>query len=201
MPSTLSLLRTSRFLPLFATQLLGAINDNLFKNALVVLALYRLSSGGPILVALAGGVFILPYAVFSAMAGQWADRYEKSRLIRLTKFWELGIMLLAAAGFVTGNITALMLVLFGLGMQAAFFSPLKYSIIPDHLRADELVAGNGLIEAGTFIGILAGTVAGGALVVMHAGPDVVAVAGITVAVAGIVTAYFVPVARQRLHRI
>jgi acyl-[acyl-carrier-protein]-phospholipid O-acyltransferase/long-chain-fatty-acid--[acyl-carrier-protein] ligase len=194
MAGTFSLLRTPRFLPLFVTQMLGAINDNLFKNALVVLALYRLSAGGPILVALAGGVFILPYALFSSLAGELADRHEKSRLIRLTKLLELGVMLLAAAGFLTGSVTALMLVLFGLGVQATFFSPLKYGILPDHLRDDELIAGNGLIEAGTFVGILMGTVAGGALIVLHSGPVVVAVAGITVALAGIVAAWFVPVA-------
>ena len=192
MASTVSLLRKSRFLPLFATQMLGAINDNLFKNALVVLALYRLSSGGPILVALAGGVFILPYALFSALAGQLADSHEKSRLIMLTKFWELAIMLLAAAGFLAHSITALMLVLFGLGVQATFFSPLKYGILPDHLQEDELVAGNGLIEAGTFIGILLGTIAGGALIVLRAGPQIVALAGFLLALGGIGTAWFIP---------
>jgi MFS family permease len=192
MSGIFSLLRQSRFLPLFATQMLGAINDNLFKNALVVLALYRLTSGGPILVALAGGVFILPYALFSAFAGRLADTHEKSRLIVLTKFWELAIMLLAAAGFLSGSLVLLMLVLFGLGMQAAFFSPLKYGILPDHLHEDELVAGNGLIEAGTFIGILLGTIAGGALIVLHAGPRIVSVAGVLVAVAGIASARFVP---------
>jgi len=192
MPGTASLLQTRRFLPLFVTQMLGAINDNLFKNALVVLVLYRLTSGGPILVALAGGVFILPYALFSAMAGQLADRYEKSRLIRLTKVLELGIMLLAALSFLTGNVLALMIVLFGLGVQATFFSPLKYGILPDHLQDDELIAGNGLIEAGTFVGILLGTVAGGALIVLHRGPEVVAATGIGVALAGMAAAYFVP---------
>ncbi len=192
MPSTGSLLRTRRFLPLFTTQFLGAINDNLFKNALVVLVLYRVASAGPILVALAGGVFILPYALFSALAGQLADRYEKSRMIRLTKFLELAIMLLAALGFLTGNVAALMGVLFGLGVQATFFSPLKYGILPEHLHEDELVAGNGLIEAGTFVGILLGTVAGGGLIVLHGGPVVVAIAGIVVALAGIAAAYFVP---------
>ena len=192
MTSTLSLLSKSRFLPLFATQMLGAINDNLFKNALVVLALYRLAAGGPILVALAGGVFILPYALFSAFAGRLADTHEKSRLILLTKIWELAIMALAAAGFLAGSIAALMLVLFGLGIQATFFSPLKYGILPDHLHEDELVAGNGLIEAGTFVGILLGTVAGGALIVLHAGPRIVSVCGLLVALAGIVTAWFVP---------
>jgi MFS family permease len=173
---------------------LGAINDNLFKNALVVLVLYRLASAGPVLVALAGGVFILPYALFSAVAGQLADRYEKSRMIRLTKFLELAIMLLAAAGFLTGQVAALMLVLFGLGVQATFFSPLKYGILPDHLHEDELVSGNGLIEAGTFVGILLGTVAGGGLIVLHGGPVIVAIAGIVVALAGIATAHFVPLA-------
>jgi MFS family permease len=177
---------------LFTTQFLGAINDNLFKNALVVLVLYRVASAGPILVALAGGVFILPYALFSALAGQLADRYEKSRMIRLTKFLELAIMLLAALGFLTGNVAALMGVLFGLGVQATFFSPLKYGILPEHLHEDELVAGNGLIEAGTFVGILLGTVAGGGLIVLHGGPVVVAIAGIAVALAGIAAAYFVP---------
>ncbi len=192
MTDTLSLLSKKRFLPLFATQMLGAINDNLFKNALVVLALYRLSSGGPVLVALAGGVFILPYALFSSVAGALADSNEKSRLILFTKFWELAIMLLAAAGFLTGNIAALMLVLFGLGIQATFFSPLKYGILPDHLFEDELIAGNGLIEAGTFIGILMGTIAGGALIVLRAGPWIVSLAGVLISVAGITTACFVP---------
>jgi MFS family permease len=187
-----SLLRSKRFLPLFATQALGAINDNMFKNALVVLALYRLAHAGPILVDLAGGVFILPYAIFSSTAGQLADAFEKSRLIRLTKFWELGLMLLATAGFITGNFTLLMLVLFGLGMQATFFSPLKYSILPDHLHANELVAGNGMVEAGTFIGILAGTVAGGALVILKSGTIAISLAGIAVAAAGIAFAYAIP---------
>ena len=126
--SVAALLRQKEFLPLFATQALGAINDNLFKNALVVLALYRLAHLGPVLVALAGGVFLLPYAVFSATAGQLADAREKSRLILLVKFWELGLMLLASLGFLTGNFAVLMAVLFGLGVQATFFSPLKYGI-------------------------------------------------------------------------
>jgi acyl-[acyl-carrier-protein]-phospholipid O-acyltransferase / long-chain-fatty-acid--[acyl-carrier-protein] ligase len=192
MVGTTALLRTSRFLPLFATQMLGAINDNLFKNALVVLALYKLSSGGPVLVALAGGVFILPYVLFSATAGQLADRYEKSRLIRLTKLGEVGLMVMAALGFLTGNLSALMLVLFGLGIQATFFGPLKYAILPTHLREEELVAGNGMIEAGTFLGILAGTIGGGALILLPSGALVVSVAGLVVALAGLATAFKVP---------
>ncbi len=187
-----ALLKTARFLPLFTTQALGAINDNLFKNALVVLALYRLTAAGPILVALAGGVFILPYVLFSCLAGQLADRFEKSRLIRLTKYWELGLMIPAAAGFLTGNIAVLMTVLFGLGVQASFFSPLKYGMLPGVLHEDELIAGNGLIEAGTFIGILIGTIAGGVLITLPGGPGIVSAAAILVATAGVAAAYWVP---------
>ncbi len=188
----MTLLRSRRFLPLFITQALGAVNDNLFKNATVVLALYRLSHAGPVLVALAGGVFILPYALFSATAGQLADAREKSQLIRFTKFWELGLMLLATAGFLTANFTVLMAVLFGLGCQATFFSPLKYGILPDHLHQDELVSGNGMIEAGTFIGILVGTIAGGALILGSAGPVTVSLSGIAVSLGGIASAYKIP---------
>jgi MFS family permease len=169
----------------------------MFKNALVVLALYRLASAGPILVALAGGVFILPYALFSAAAGQLADRFDKSRMIRLTKWWELGLMGLAAAGFLSGNVWALMLVLFGLGVQAAFFSPCKYGILPEHLGPDELVGGNGLIEAGTFLGILAGTVAGGVLILVPHGDVAVSVAGLAVAGGGLLAAHFVPASPAR----
>ncbi|OYY05228.1 MAG: hypothetical protein B7Y73_02230, partial [Acidocella sp. 35-58-6] len=186
------LLGSRRFGALFVTQALGAVNDNLFKNALVVLALYRLAHVGPVVVALAGGVFILPYALFSTVAGQVADKFEKSQVVRLTKWWELGVMGLAALGFLAGNIGALLAVLFGLGVQAAFFSPVKYGILPDLLTEAELVGGNGLIEAGTFLGILAGTVAGGALIVLADGPVVVAAAGLLIAVAGLLAAYWVP---------
>ncbi len=187
-----SLLRSKNFLPLFVTQALGAINDNLFKNALVVLALYRLAHLGPVLVALAGGVFLLPYAVFSATAGQLADAHEKSRLIRLVKLWELGLMLLASLGFLTENFAVLMAVLFGLGVQATFFSPLKYGILPDFFAGDALVAGNGLIEAGTFVGILLGTVAGGLLVVLPHGNIAASIACLAVALAGIVWSWAIP---------
>jgi acyl-[acyl-carrier-protein]-phospholipid O-acyltransferase / long-chain-fatty-acid--[acyl-carrier-protein] ligase len=186
------LLRTRRFLPLLVTQTLGALNDNLFKNALVVLALFQAAERGPVLVALSGGVFILPYVVFSALAGQLADRGEKARLIRITKLFEIALMVLAAIGFLTGSLALLMTVLFGLGVQATFFSPLKYAILPDHLREEELVAGNGLIEAGTFLGILTGTVAGGALMLLDGGGAVVSAAGLGVAAAGFVAALRVP---------
>ena len=186
------LLRSRRFLPLFVTQFLGALNDNLFKNALVVLALFQAGAQGPVLVAAAGGVFILPYVLFASIAGELADRYDKARLIRLMKWWECALMVTAAVGFLSGEIGFLMVVLFGLGMQATFFSPLKYGILPDHLGTHEIVAGNGYIEAGTYVGILAGTIAGAALIRDAEGPLVVSVAGLAVALAGVLAARAIP---------
>ncbi len=189
----MSLLTSRRMAPLLITQTLGALNDNLFKNALIVLILFRLGDGhGPALVAAAGGVFILPYVLFSATAGQIADKFEKSRTILYVKLWEVGLMVLAAVGFSLGSIDVLFAVLFGLGIQATFFSPLKYSILPSHLAETELVAGNGLIEAGTFLGILAGTIAGTALFGLEAGPLIVSALGIVVALAGTASALLIP---------
>ena len=186
------LLRTRRFLPLFLAQALGALNDNLFKNALVILVVFRSTDGAPGLVALAGGLFILPYALFSAVAGQLADRLDKSRLIRATKGFELAIMALAALGFLIGSVPVLLAVLFGLGVQAAFFGPLKYGILPEHLHPDELLSGNALIEAGTFGAILAGTVLGGILIGLDDGPSWASAAGLAVAAGGFAAALAVP---------
>ena len=189
----MSLLASRRLAPLLLTQTLGALNDNLFKNALVVLILFRVAgSSGPALVALAGGVFILPYALLSATAGQVADRFEKSRTILAVKLAEVALMALAAAGFLLESTPLLFTVLFGLGVQAPFFGPLKYAILPSHLAEHELVAGNGLVEAGTFLGILAGTVAGSALFALPHGPAIVSVAGMAVALAGVASAALVP---------
>jgi acyl-[acyl-carrier-protein]-phospholipid O-acyltransferase/long-chain-fatty-acid--[acyl-carrier-protein] ligase len=186
------LLRARRFLPLFLTQALGALNDNLFKNALVVLVIYRAVPSGPALVALAGGVFILPYAMFASLAGQLADRWDKSRLIRLTKLFELALTVLAAAALLSGSVAALLAVLFGLGVQATFFGPLKYSILPDHLAEAELLRGNALVEAATFAAILAGTIAGGVLIGLPNGPEIVAAAGLAVAAVGLIAAWAIP---------
>ena len=189
----MSLLASRRLAPLLITQTLGAFNDNLFKNALVVLILFRAGqAGAPALVALAGGVFILPYVLLSATAGQIADKWEKSRTILIVKLGEVALMALAATGFLLGSMPVLFAVLFGLGVQATFFSPLKYSILPAHLAEDELVAGNGLVEAGTFLGILAGTIAGSALFDLRNGPLIVSIAGLVVAVAGTAAAVLVP---------
>jgi acyl-[acyl-carrier-protein]-phospholipid O-acyltransferase/long-chain-fatty-acid--[acyl-carrier-protein] ligase len=194
MPSPLALLTSRRLGPLCLSQACGAFNDNLAKNAMIVLALFKAATGGAGLTALAGALFIAPYALLSATAGQIADRFDKSRMIRIMKAAEVALMALAAWGFLAGSIPILLAVLFGLGAQAAMFGPLKYGILPDHLHDDELVAGNGLIEASTFLAILAGTVAGGALVLLNAGPTIVAGTGVAVALIGVVSAFRIPTA-------
>jgi MFS family permease len=180
------LLGDRKFWPLFTTQFLGSFNDNLFKNALVVLALFRLSAhAGAMLVAISGGLFLLPYALVSSVAGQLADAHEKSRTIVWIKFWELGLMFLALAGFLSGSIPALLAVLLGLGLQAAFFSPLKYGILPDFFTHKALIEANGLVEAGTFAGIILGTLAGGVIFALPHGALLVPIAGICVSLASI----------------
>ena len=186
------LLRSRRFLPLFVTQALGALVDNLFRNAIVVLVIFDDPAAGASLVALAGGVFILPYVLFSALAGKLADRHDKARLIRITKSSEFVVMALAGAALLSGSHAAMLAVLFGLGIQATFFGPLKYAILPDHLAADDLLAGNALIEAGTFAAILVGTSVGGVLAARQGGAAWAAGGGLVVSAAGLVAAWFVP---------
>ena len=171
------LFRTRRFLPLFVTQFLGALNDNFFKNALVILILYRLAEvaglDGQILVTVAAGAFILPFFLFSATAGQLSDKFEKSRLIRLIKLAEILIITLAVGGFLSGNPYLMLAVLFLMGTQSTFFGPLKYAILPDHLHEQELIGGNAFIEAGTFLAILIGTILGGVIILTEYGGTVV----------------------------
>ena len=190
------LLLSRRLTPLLVTQTLSAVNDNLFKNALVALVLFRSGQdagpSGAVLVALAGGIFILPYALFSATAGQLADRNEKSRSILVVKVAEAALMVLAALGFLLDSTPLLFAVLFGLGLQATFFGPLKNAILPSHLAECELLSGNGLIEAGTFLGILAGTIAGSWLFGLPHGRLIVSLAGASIALAGVVSAVLVP---------
>ncbi len=190
------LLTTRRFLPLFLTQFLVAFNDNLLKNSLTILIIYGSFTIGEydpkVFVTLAGGLFILPYVLFSATAGQLADKIEKSFLVRKIKLVELTLMLIAAAGFYFENIWFMMVVLFGMGAQSAFFSPLKYSLVPDHLEDDEIMGGNAWLEAGTFLSILTGTITGGLLVTFEAGPLYVAASLVTLALCGIITARFIP---------
>ena len=188
----LPLLLTRRFLPLFLSQSLGALNDNLFKNALIALVIFRTGEGGTALVALASAVFILPYVLLSATAGQLADKLDKSRLLQITKLVEVAIMAFAAVGLLIQSVPALLFVLFALGVQAAFFSPLKFGLLPEHLRTDEQAHGNALIEAGTFGAIITGTILGGALILMPHGTLIVAVVGLVLAVAGAAAAFQVP---------
>lgn len=193
----MSLLKSKRFFPLFLTQFFGAFNDNFLKNALVILITYKTKAvlGIPAaqMVAVAGGIFILPFFLFSAQAGQLADKHEKSRLIRWVKLAEIGIMALAFAGFVSHHYELLLAVLFLMGLHSTVFGPLKYSILPQHLAADELVGGNALVEAGTFLAILLGTIAGGVLIgIEPLGPIVVSFGLVLTAGVGYVASRAIP---------
>ncbi len=191
-----ALLRTRRFLPLLVTQFLGAFNDNVFKNALVMLITYVLAvrSGfdSRVLVVAAGGIFILPFFLFSATAGQLADKYDKAWLTRYIKVAEIVIMLGAALAFWMGSVTLLMLVLFLMGTQSTFFGPIKFGILPDHLEEDELVAGNALIETGTLLAILGGTLLGGLAIMAQGGVALVSTLVILIAIAGWLTSREIP---------
>ncbi|AKS43259.1 MFS transporter [Wenzhouxiangella marina] len=194
----LSLLGQRRFGPFFWTQFSGAFNDNLFKNALILLLAYssaQLAGGldSNVLINLAAGLFVLPFFLFSATAGQLADKLEKSRLIRIIKLLEIVIMVCAALALMIGNVWLLLGVLFLLGTQSAFFGPVKYGLLPQHLHEQELVAGNGLVEMGTFVAILLGTIGGGLLIALgESGPAWVAGASIGVAVAGYLVSRRIP---------
>ena len=191
------ILSERRFWPLFWTQFLGAFNDNLFKNALVFLVTFRLVREGGMpaeqLVILAAGIFIFPFFLFSGIAGQIADRYPKDMLIRWIKGAEIAIMALAGVGFATAHVPMLLAVLFLMGTQSSFFGPVKYSIIPDLLAEDELVGGNALVETGTFVAILLGTITAGVLIEQGDSGLLIVMGGlVVVAVCGLTTARFVP---------
>ncbi len=160
--------KDKRFWPLFWTQFAGALNDNFFKNALVILITYQsvqVAGLSPLLlVPLCGGIFVFPFFLFSATAGQLADKYQKAKLIKWIKFIEIVIMGLASLGFALGNYPLLLTVLFLMGMQSSFFGPIKYSIIPSLVTRENLVLGNAYVSGGTFIAILLGTILGGSFV-------------------------------------
>jgi 1-acyl-sn-glycerol-3-phosphate acyltransferase len=192
------LLKTRRFAPLFLTQFLGAFNDNLYKNALIVLVTFQsaqwTSLRPEILANLAAGLFILPFFFFSATAGQLADKYDKAMLARLTKLLEVVIMIFAIAGFLLHSLGLLLFALFLLGLQSALFGPIKFAILPQHLSEQELVGGNAQVEAGTFVAILVGTLAGGLLAGAGVEPVWIAMAGLGVAAAGYLASRGIPVA-------
>lgn len=190
MTTSTHLVRTRRFLPLFVTQLLGAFNDNLFKNAMilfVVYSVYSSESAEAKFSAIASGVFIIPFFLLSALAGQLADMRDKAKIIRVVKFCEILIMLVGGAGLVLAwqgfaihefAIPLMLLALFAMGVHSTFFGPIKYAILPQHLKTDEVLAGTGLVEAGTYIAILAGTILAGWLPVEWSAGLVVGIAAI-----------------------
>jgi 1-acyl-sn-glycerol-3-phosphate acyltransferase len=184
--SQFALLRQRRFAPFFWTQFLGAFNDNVFKTALLTIITYEAASWTTADVSLLNnlipGLFILPFLLFSATAGQLADKFEKSMLTRYVKLLEIAIMLLAAVGWVTHSLWLLVAAVVGMGLHSTLFGPVKYAYLPQQLKAEELVGGNGVIEMGTFVGILLGEVLG-AVLVLHQPWGVELVAGGTVAIA------------------
>ena len=188
MSNQFKLMKEKRFRPFFMTQFLGAFNDNMFKTALITLVAFHAASltslDSALLVTILPGVFILPYFLFSATAGQLADKYEKSKIIRLVKVFEIGIMLFASAGFFLHNIWLLGTALFMMGMHSTLFGPVKYAYLPQHLGEHELVGGNGMVEMGTFVAILLGQVLGAWLAIQHSHELITSVAILMIAVLG-----------------
>jgi len=196
MSSAISLLTKRRFLPLFITQLLGAFNDNLFKFSMVVLVTYAIYSDPQQefeFNAFASGIFILPFFLFSALAGQLADNYDKAKITRIMKNFEILLGFIGAAGLLIGSVPIMLAALFLLGLQSTFFGPIKYAVLPQHLEKDEVLGGTGLVEAGTYIAILAGTILGGVIIDQNGnGVELAAFAIIIVAVLGRINAQFMP---------
>ena len=199
MHDALHLVRTRRFLPIFVTQFLGAFNDNLFRTAMVMLVIYgiyRDAEQEATFSAIAGGLFIAPFFLLSALAGQLADANDKAKIVRIVKTAEILIMVFGAAGLLLHNIPLLLTALTAMGVHSTFFGPIKYAILPQHLEKDEVLGGTGLVEAGTYIAILGGTILGGLLVLQrqdgtyHA--EMAAGAVLVVAVLGRIAGGFVP---------
>ncbi|MBC2666548.1 MFS transporter [Novosphingobium flavum] len=188
MTTSTHLLHRRRFLPLFVTQLLGAFNDNLFKNAMVlhvVYSLYNSESAEAAFSGIASALFIIPFVLLSALSGQLADMRDKARIIRLVKLAEIPIMITGGAGLILAwrglaveeaAIPLMLAALFAMGVHSTFFGPIKYAILPQHLREDEVLAGTGLVEAGTYVAILAGTILAGWIPVQWAAVGVVVTA-------------------------
>ena len=191
------LLRERRFAPFFGVQFLGALNDNVFKQALIIMLAFQTASfttiSTDVLQNLAQALFVLPFFVFSATAGQLADKYEKPRLISVTVLIELAVMVVGAIGFFMRSLELLLIALFLGGVQSALFGPVKYAILPQHLRETEIVGGNGLVEMGTSIAILLGMMLGGFLA-SQAGWGIAAVAILTISIsaAGLLLSRFIP---------
>ena len=199
MTTSTHLMRQRRFLPLFLTQLLNALNDNLYKNAMVLFVVYQVYDS-PEMETLISGVatalFVLPFVLFSATAGQLADMRDKTKIIRWIKFAEILIMSVGATGLLLASrgmqieslaIPLMFVALFAMGVHSTFFGPIKYAILPQHLHKDEVLAGTGLVEAGTYVAILVGMMLGGAMPILY---SIVGV--IVIAVIGYITCRWVP---------
>ncbi|OQW75110.1 MAG: MFS transporter [Sphingomonas sp. 28-62-20] len=202
MLNALGLLKKRRFLPLFVTQFLGAFNDNLFKTSMVLFATYQIYNDPKIeqnFNAIATAIGILPFFLLSALSGQLADTHDKAKIIRIVKTAEILIMivgsaglLLAHGGYATPGLALMLIAVLGLGIHSAFFGPIKYAILPQHLHEDEVLGGTGLVESATYLAILAGTIVAGLLAAQPAEWTVITV--LVVALIGWVTALFVPAA-------
>lgn len=191
------LLRERRFLPFFLTQALGAFNDNVFRNATVLLIGFEMGLSTERITTYANvapALFILPFFLFSASAGQIAERFEKTRVIRFVKLFEIAAMSLAAYGFLTRDANLLLTVLFLMGLHSTLFGPIKYAILPQALREEELVGGNGLVEMGTSLAILLGMLLGGSLIVTSGryGPWLASIAVLVIALAGYLVSRAIP---------
>jgi MFS family permease len=190
MQTSFRLLTERRFLPLFVTQFLGAFNDNFFKMAMVILVTYHIlrdPTQEANFSALASGLFMLPYFLLSAISGQLADAKDKATLIRIIKSAEIVIMLAGAAGLLLQSIPLLLLALFAMGVHSTFFGPIKYAILPQHLDKHHVLGGTGLVEAGTYVAILFGTIVGGIL-----SPETAAIGVLIVAILGRIAGHMVP---------
>ncbi|MCL9685386.1 MFS transporter [Legionella maioricensis] len=190
------LLKERRFLPLFLTQFFGAFNDNAFKLAMLTMISYHLShtqDQSEYYQALAGALFILPFFLFSATAGQLADKYDKALMARLVKVFEVILMIMGSFAFYKSNIFFMMLTLTGMGIHSAFFGPIKYAILPDHLPKKDILRATGLIEASTFLAILLGTTLGTlAIGTTNVTPFIAIFMTVFVAFAGLISSLFIP---------
>ncbi|UAK23951.1 MFS transporter [Sphingomonas nostoxanthinifaciens] len=181
MTPSFRLLARRRFLPLFATQFLGAFNDNLFKQAMILFATYSIYSDAKMEAAfnaIATGLFILPFFLLSALSGQLADSHDKAKIVRLVKTAEIAIMIVGSLGLMFASVPLMLAAVLAMGTHSTFFGPIKYAILPQHLEGDEVLGGTGLIEAGTYIAILAGTILAGFVDARLTALIVLAVAGI-----------------------
>lgn len=196
MSTQFGLMKEKRFRPYFFTQFLGAFNDNVFKTALITLVAFHSASLSNVdsdaLTTLLPGLFMLPYFIFSATAGQLADKYERSKIIRYVKLLEIGIMIFASIGFFIHNIWLLSLALFLMGIHSTMFGPVKFAYLPQHLKQHELMGGNGMVEMGSFVAILLGQILGAWLATQANHETVISISVIVIACLGYFTSRGIP---------